>query len=158
VNFGKNRPAISGPCNVRATLITMHKFPITQFRKFEELPFDKFDTLRFSVYIIDFDWNYLFVNKFVRENLGSRGNNLIGKNMWTTFPELASDAAFIQLRTNMDKRIAVNINTTSPLTSQRLNITGYPMDDCLYFSSSIIPDKEELINELRHELTKKNKH
>ena len=44
----------------------MHKFPITEYKKFSELPFDKFNTLKFSVYIIDFNWNYLHVVSLFR--------------------------------------------------------------------------------------------
>ena len=80
----------------------MHKFPIYQYKFFSELPFDRFNTFRFSIYIIDFDWNYLFVNDFVKANLGKRAENLIGKNMWTQFTELANDPHFIQLKDKMD--------------------------------------------------------
>ena len=135
----------------------MHKFPIAQYKRFEELPLEKFNQFRFSVYVLDFNWNYLFINDFVSRNLKERANGLIGRNMWEAFPELASDPVFQQIKVSMEKMIPININTTSPLTSQRLNISGYPMDDCYYFTSSVIPDKEELINELRDELSKKHK-
>ena len=72
----------------------MHKFPITEYKKFSELPFDKFNTLKFSVYIIDFNWNYRFVNDFGKRNLGERANDLIGKNMWEEFKELTTDSSF----------------------------------------------------------------
>ena len=136
----------------------MHKFPIAQYKKFEELPLDKFNQFRFSVYVLDFNWNYLFVNDFVSSNLGDRGKELLGKNMWQTFTELAADPVFQQIRASMERKIPININTISPITSQRLNISGYPMEDCYYFTSSVIPDKEELINELREELLKKHRH
>jgi hypothetical protein len=83
----------------------MHKFSITNYKKFSELPLDQFNTLKFSVYIIDFNWNYLFVNDFVKTNLGERGEGLVGKNIWTEFKQLASDPVFNRLRSNMDQRI-----------------------------------------------------
>ena len=130
----------------------MHKFPISEFKNFSELPLDDFNELQFSIYIIDFNWNYLFVNSFVKKNLAERGNDLIGKNMWVEFPELARDSAFLQLREKMDRRIMATYQTTSPITSQRLSITGYPLEDCFYFSSSILPDRQELLNDLRKQL------
>jgi hypothetical protein len=39
-----------------------------------------------------------------------------------------------------------------------LNIAGFRLEDCYYFTSSILPDKDNLIDELRSELAKKNKH
>lgn len=133
----------------------MHKFPIYEYKAFHELPLDKFNTFKFSVYILDFQWNYLFVNDFVKTNLGDRGRDLIGKNMWSTFPELASDPVFVQLREKMERRITVNAETNSPLTSHRLHITGYPLEDSYFFTSSILPDKEELLNEIRMQLAKR---
>jgi hypothetical protein len=132
----------------------MHKFPITGYKIFSELPLDEFNTLKFSVYIIDFNWNYLFVNDFVKKNLGKRADGIVGKNMWEEFKELAHDSAFRSLKANMDRRIPSNFITTSPLTGQRLNVVGYPLDDCFFFSSSILPDKDVLIAELRDVLPK----
>ena len=133
----------------------MYKFPITEYKKFSELPLDKFNTLKFSVYIIDFNWNYLFVNEFVKQNLGDRASNLIGKNMWKEFKELAADYSFQLLKQNMERGVSSNIIVTSPIDGKRLNITGYSLQDCYYFSSSILPDKDNLIDELRNELGKR---
>ena len=130
----------------------MHKFPINNYKKFIELPLDQFNRLKFSVYIIDFNWNYLFVNDAAKNNLGERGNNLMGKNMWEEFKELAADSTFNLIRKKMEQGVAVNLETISPVNGKRLNITGYPLEDCYYFSSSILPDKDDLIHELRNQL------
>lgn len=133
----------------------MHKFPITDFKKFDELPFEKFNTLKFSVYLLDFNWNYLFVNDFAKSDLSERGSDLIGKNMWEQFKELASHPSFLQLKQNAEKGLTSNMIVVSPITGKRLNITGYPLTDCYYFSASILPDKDDLIDELRSELSKR---
>ena len=133
----------------------MHKFPITEFKRFDELPLDKFNTFRFSVYIIDFNWNYLFVNEFARKNLGERGKDLVGKNIWREFKELAAHPSFLQLKSNTERGIASNMIVTSPVNGKRLNITGYQLTDCYYFSASVLPDKDDLIDELRNELSKR---
>ena len=133
----------------------MHKFPITEYKKFADLPFDKLNRLKFSVYIIDFNWNYLFVNEFVKENLGKRGQDLIGKNMWEQFQELVTHPSFQTLKRNTEKGIVSNLIAISPINGKRLSITGYPLEDCYYFSSSILPDKDDLIDELRNELSKR---
>ena len=136
----------------------MHKFPITEYKKFSDIPLDRLHTFKFSVYIIDFNWNYLFVNDFAKNNLGARGNDLVGKNMWDVFKELQTDPGFTLLKKNSENGIVSNMIVTSPVTRQRLNITGFPLEDCYYFTSSILPDKDNLIDELRNELAKKNKH
>jgi hypothetical protein len=133
----------------------MHKFPITEFKKFDELPFEKFNSLKFSVYILDFEWNYRFLNDFAKSYLGERGRDLIGKNMWEQFPELTTHPSFHQMRQNSEKGVTTNMIVVSPVNGLRLNITGYPLEDCYYFSASILPDKNDLIDELRSELGKR---
>lgn len=133
----------------------MHKFPITEYKKFSELPLDKFNSLKFSVYIIDFNWNYLFVNDFAKSVLGERGADLVGKNMWREFKELADDPLFQFMKKKSEEGITTNITATSPVNGKRLNIVGYRLTDCYFFSASILPDKNSLIDELRNELGKK---
>jgi hypothetical protein len=133
----------------------MHKFPISEYRTFSELPLEKFNSFKFSVYIIDFNWNYLFVNDFAKNLLGERGQDLIGKNMWMQFKELEVDPSFKLLRKNAENGITTNLTVTSPVLGKRLNVTGYSLEDCYYFSASILPDKDNLIDELRNELGKR---
>lgn len=130
------------------------KFPVGDYKSFNELPLGLFDTFRYSVYILDFKWNYLFVNNFVKANLGSRGSNLFGKNMWEEFPELGRDAQFVRMRQEVEKGKHTNFTLISPITNKRLHVIGHPLSDCYYFSSSILPDKEDLLNELRTQLGK----
>lgn len=133
----------------------MHKFPIANYQKFAQLPLREFDRFTFSVYILNFNWDYLFVNKFAADNLGLDSSDLVGKNIWTQFPALASDPNFLTLRKNLESNIATNFRTVSPLTSLRLNISGCRLDDCYYCTSSLMPNREDLLNELRREITKR---
>jgi hypothetical protein len=132
----------------------MYKLNFSDYSSFSDLPLEEFNEAKFSIYVLDFQWRYLFVNDFVRHNLKVRGEDLIGKNMWKMFGELAMDSAFLQMKMNTEKGWSTNLITTSPLTSQRLNIVGQPMSDCYLFSASILPNKDELLNELRKYLPK----
>jgi len=130
----------------------MNHLDISKYSYFSELPLEQFNNYKISVYVIDKNWNYLFVNDFVKKNLGQRSEDIIGKNMWQEFKELAIDPSFLLLKKNTEKGLNTNLITTSPINSQRLNIIGNPLKDCYFFSSSILPKKEDLIDELRHEL------
>lgn len=134
----------------------MHKFPINNYRTFAELPFDKFNTFNFSVYLLDFDWNYRFINNFALQNLDKSADELLGKSMWQMFPQLEKHPVFNQIREKLQRRTPCSYETISLLNGKRLYITGFPLDDCFYFTSSILPDKQELINEIRNELLKRN--
>jgi hypothetical protein len=133
----------------------MHKFPIANYQRFAQLPLEQFDRLKFSVYILDFDWNYLFVNDFALANLGMTRDELIGRNLWKRFPQLANDPYFATLKKNLENNIVTNFRAVSPLTSLRLNISGFTLEDCYYCTSSVIPNKDDLLEELRREMTKK---
>jgi PAS domain S-box-containing protein len=135
----------------------MHKFPITDYKRFEELPLDLLDKLKFSIYLIDFNWNFLFVNQFVHHSFGKRVENIIGKNLWDVFPELDGNPLYKMMKKNIENGIVVNQVTNSPVNGQRVNVVGYALEDCYFFSSSVVPDKQDLLQELRKQLGNRNR-
>ena len=133
----------------------MNKFDVTRYHELSDLDTTAFDNQRYSVYVLDLNWNYIYINNFVEQNLGVTKSELIGKNMWDHFSILGADAYFRELKENSEKGKITNMITTSPLNSQRLHITGYPLKDCYVFFSSVLPKKEDLIDDLRKQLVKK---
>jgi hypothetical protein len=132
----------------------MQKLNIPKDTSFAELPFETFNQLKFALYVLDSGWNYLFVNDYATSNLRMSSGELVGVNMWTRFRELATDPAFVRMKNDIEKGIAVNFVTTSPINGQRLNIVGYSLKDCHFFYASQLPNKEDLLNELRSALEK----
>jgi hypothetical protein len=133
----------------------MDKLTVAPTMSFSELVLEEYNTLRYSIYVLDFDWNYLFVNQFVLDNLKKTKEDLLGKNMWTTFTELNEDPYFVQMKIDVEKGKPINFVSNSPLTNQRLNVVGTRLKDCYFFYSSILPKKDELMNELRQSMQKK---
>lgn len=127
----------------------MDIFNVEETKAYADLSLGHLNSLHISVYVLTKDWNYIFVNDAVSKNIGQKPSEFIGRNLWTKFPELAMDAAFTQLKTNSEKGINTNIITTSPITGKRLNIKGFVLDDCYLFTSTMLPLKDELLNELR---------
>ena len=111
----------------------------------------------FSIYILDFDWNYLFVNAFACKNLKLQAKDIIGRNMWSTFDAYNQDPHFLRLKAVTEKKVVSQITTVSPVTGQRISITSYPLTDCYYFAVSILPNKASLLDELRQEMAKKSR-
>jgi hypothetical protein len=135
----------------------MHKFPIYNFKNCAELPYEDLNALKFAVYILDFNWNFLFANSIGCSNLKATLDDLKGENLWKMFGNTNNDPQFKTIITDVESRRASNITTVSAITGRRVNVTGYPLEDCYYFSVSLLPDKEDLINDLRSQLGK-NKH
>jgi PAS domain-containing protein len=119
-----------------------------------DLPFNAFETMNQIVYVLDKNWNFVYVNHRVAENLGMRGAALAGKNMWVQFPELLLDAAFIKIKTLTEQGQVIDLVTTSPLTGKRLNIKSFILSDCVVFFSTILINKDELLSELRGAIRK----
>lgn len=127
----------------------MLDFSVTDYMKYGDLPLDKFRLLTYKVYVLDREWNYLFVNDAVIQGLGERRGSLIGKNMWAIFPELRTDPAFQQMKKDVEVGKQVSFTTTSPLNMKRLSISGWPLQDCYLFTANTLPDKGKLLDELR---------
>ena len=132
----------------------MDNFPINNFTSYKQIPLSELNKYNHSVYVLTFDWNYIFVNDFVNKNLGDRSIGIIGKNMWVLFPELNQDAAFLQMKKDIEAGRHSAFTTISPVTGQRLHIKGWAISDCYFFTASILPIKEDLLNELRSEMRK----
>ena len=96
----------------------------------------------------------MYVNHFVESNLGRKREELLGKNMWALYPELKTDPIFNQLKSETESGKQSNYITISPLTFHRLNIVGQPLEDCYFFTASILPNKDALLNELRVAMNK----
>ncbi|MES2703509.1 MAG: PAS domain-containing protein [Bacteroidota bacterium] len=126
------------------------------YTQFSELPLAALEELKAPVYILDFNWNYLFVNSFVAANLGTERDQLIGQNMWETFSRLTVDPNFLKMKANTEKGQHTSMVVTSPLTAKRMHITGRPLADCYAFVASMLPNKNDLLQELRGALIKKN--
>ncbi|MES2620433.1 MAG: hypothetical protein V4615_06240 [Bacteroidota bacterium] len=122
---------------------------------FSGLPLEKLRSLPYGVYVLDKDWNYLCVSDYVPKNLGI-SEQLEGQNMWVRFPALKTDMAFMTLKKNSELGLKSNFTTTSPLTSQKLHIVSFVLQDCYVVFSLKQSDKTDLIDELRQAMAKKN--
>ncbi len=132
----------------------MFGFSVTNYRRYADLPLDTFELMKYKVYVLDLKWNYLFVNNAVLIDLPHLDRGLTGLNMWTVFSELQNDATFQQMKKDIEQGRQVNLTTASPITLKRLRISGWPLDDCYLFTVNTLPDKTELLNELRGLLNK----
>ncbi|MBC8051950.1 MAG: hypothetical protein H7Y13_02700 [Sphingobacteriaceae bacterium] len=129
----------------------MHKFPISKYKRYSELPLDELNTQKFAIYLIDFNWNYLFANAVACEVLNKTQDEVVGTS---AFAGIEVDPEYSLFLKKVENGSVATINTISPATRKRVSVTGYPLEDCYYFAVSVLPDKEDLMNELRSQLKK----
>lgn len=134
----------------------MYKFPIIRYRRFADVPLDALEKLKFSVTLYDFDWRFLFINRFARQELNRSSEELMHKCLWTEFPSLLDVPAFRQLKSGCEAGSVVRVETLFPLTAKRVSVTTCKLDDYYYLAVSVLPDKEQLIDELRSEVRRKS--
>jgi hypothetical protein len=133
----------------------MHKFPIYNYKSYAELPLDEMDKQRFAIYLVSFDWKYLFINSFAFDVHGIQRDEASGAKLWDALAEKMSiDTQFKVFIEKVKSGEAANVTTISAITNKRVSITGYPLADCYYFAVTILPDKDDLISELRRQLKK----
>lgn len=123
---------------------------LLKYQSFKELPLQEFNSGKESIYIIDYSWNYLFVNAYTLKRLS--GINIVGKNIktvWKENPQFNFHPVYILLRDGVKQRSRISIKTKSPITAKAIEITGIPFKDCYFFSIAELPEKEALLDELK---------
>ena len=106
--------------------------------------------------MIDYDWNFLFANEHSIAKL--QGKDPAGKHIrtiWQENPHYNFQPVFNMLNDKVQERKPMEVHSRSPLTRKAIEIVGYPLDDCYYFSIYELPDKESLLSELKSILKRK---
>jgi len=91
--------------------------------------------------ILDSESNYLFVNKVAAQLLGKKENDLIGKNIWSEFPEKEGDVFY----DNYQKAFK---------TKKPINFENYFSPWDRWFENRIVPSSETMLL-FFHEITEK---
>jgi hypothetical protein len=130
-------------------------FLSSEYKRFDQLPLSVLDELPFSVYIVDYNWVYRFINRSARQAFGALADKLIGQNVFEVFRDKRFEQIFLGIKGDVDRRVAIHKIVESPLRGSQVILKGIPLEDCYYFTATIVPAKIEVLNELRDELNKR---
>jgi nitrogen fixation/metabolism regulation signal transduction histidine kinase len=131
-------------------------FSIENYKRYEDVQLDVLDTLPFSVYIIDYDWVYLFLNKNSIHAFGKNIDKLIGQSALEAFKDVRFEPIFEKIKYSVETKTHCYVTMYSPLRGAQVNIKGYSLEDCYCFSSTVMPSKEQVLGELRGVLNRRN--
>jgi len=134
---------------LKKSFVQTFKFLLHRYYAFRDLPFDELNSKKTSIYIIDYDWNYLYANRYAIDQIGS---SVVGKHVtqvWQEHPETNFQPVFNLLKGPVTERKPVEVSSRSPLTRRAIEIIGHPLSDCYFFAISELPDKETLLTELK---------
>jgi PAS domain S-box-containing protein len=104
---------------------------------------------------IDYDFNFLYLNKKAEKYYQKSREELIGKKIEEVFPEQWAFGPFKNAQQSVRTRKYVEINYNSPFVKRWVQLIGRPFENYYTFTYRIIDYKEVLKKELRKEYTRK---
>jgi hypothetical protein len=129
-------------------------FSIKNCKTFQDIPLDIQNQLDYAVYIIDYQWTYLFINKHGEQATGTVATELIGKTALELFKGSPFNTVFAKLEYGVNEKLQIETDIYSPLRDKKVKISGYPLEDCYYFAAVPQIDKQALADDLRKFLRK----
>lgn len=72
----------------------------SNYERFEEI----LDSINDYIYLIDSNWNFVYVSKYSAKDCGFEPSELIGKNIWSVMPQLLGTEVEKNYREVMNKR------------------------------------------------------
>ncbi len=105
-----------------------------------------FDRITDGYVALDKNWNYVVVNKRAAELLGTKAKGIIGKNIWTEFPELVGEPLYNAMQHAMETQQPVNLQLYFPPLDQWHEDFIYPSPDgvSVYYRDITDQKKAEL--------------
>lgn len=101
---------------------------------------------------LDNDWRYTFVNAKAGELLGRRPKDLIGKHIWTEFPEGVDQPFYHAYHQAMAEQIPIKMEEYYPPWERWFENRIYPSMDglCIFFHD--ITERKQTEEQLQHQL------
>jgi PAS domain S-box-containing protein len=87
------------------------------------------ESIQDAFYVIDKDWNIVYINKQLALRLGKKIEDLTGKNYWRTFPKYVGTIVEENFRLAMEKRETRRFETDGKYTGIYYGVTIYPSSD-----------------------------
>lgn len=125
------------------------------YKLYSQVPLAEVNQLSCAVYIIDYEWRYLFISDNAKNILGHVAEELVGADAKPIFKDPKFGALYDRLADKVNEKSPLDVTVYSPLRGGQTRIKGYPMDDCYIFWSVAMPAKADVMDELRNELKKR---
>lgn len=110
---------------------------------------DVIESITDGFFAVNKEWKFIYINKHQPLPKGMEPNDLIGKSIWDTFPELASTAMFEQFHKAMFDRIPVHFELSSDSGIFWQEMVAYPYDEGICCLSKNITEKKNFEKELK---------
>jgi PAS domain S-box-containing protein len=101
-----------------------------------------------AFFLIDHDWNFVFVNEQAVQTLGEGRRDLVGKNLWKEYPQILGTVAEENYRSAVAERQTKTFDWSSGLLKRWLEFRLYPTDEGLGVYFQDITERRQAAEEL----------
>jgi PAS domain S-box-containing protein len=107
------------------------------------------DSIQDGFMEIDHTWHFTYVNQRAGQNVGWDPNQLIGRNLWETFPALLGSAQETFYRQAMEARQPAQLEFGGVLASNWYELRAYPSSDGLTIFWTDITERKKMEDRVR---------
>jgi PAS domain S-box-containing protein len=117
---------------------------------------DILESITDTFFTLDLRWRFTYLNERavararVAQGKGLRREELIGRNCWEVFPELAGTVFEREFRRALTEHKTVEFEAYSPPTASRVEVRVYPTSEGLAVYSRDITERTRAEEELRN--------
>jgi PAS domain S-box-containing protein len=100
-------------------------------------------------FAVNRDWRFTYVNKRAAENVGLKPRELVGQDLWTTFPGIVGTDHEVSYRKAMAERNDLQFETAGILTDNWYQVRVYPSPEGISIYWQDITDRRKAEEEIK---------
>ncbi|BDA80128.1 hypothetical protein LPTSP3_g30580 [Leptospira kobayashii] len=102
------------------------------------------ETIRDAVFILDSNWNYIYLNSKALEMVELSPGQIIGKEVWTVFPEVKESELGERMRTAVRERKSMQFEHIHALGEKWYDLLVLPSQDFLFVLATEITSQKKV--------------
>ena len=134
--------------------ITKHKKAEIEVVRSNQKISEIIESIQDNFYVLDYDWNYVHINKQSATIIGLEPQDFIGQNHWKMFPQYRGTVLEDNFHEAMEKREVRRFEIHSPYNDNWFIVTVYPSAEGITVLGSNITERRK-VEDYAKELLKK---
>lgn len=107
------------------------------------------DSITDGFFVLNKNWEYVYLNPHQFVPGGKKPAEILGKNVWETYPEMVDTIIYTEFHRAMEERVTVRFEAQSEAEDYWYEVTAYPYDDGICCMLKNIKEKKKYEKELK---------
>ena len=129
--------------------ITRRKKAEIELMRSKEKIFEIMESIQDNLYVLDYEWNYVYINKQSASAIGVEPQDFIGQNHWKMFPQYMGTVLEDNFREVMEKREVRRFEIYSPYNNNWFIVSVYPSEEGITVLGSNITERKNIEEDLQ---------